>query len=287
MARAVKKNLSGLQVMKTLLVLLQGNFSMQEIVKRLNAGEETPVFNNSVVSKYINTCRACGIDIPKIHNKYFVTNMIFGLDLTCNDVCLLENIQNVVREYMGRKVHKNFNEFVEKLNRFSNKKITRVEKDIQFQSAEYFETAVNEKRKIRLMLLNKDILDCIPIRIAENKGKRFFQVIHNDKEKLIDSDKVSGIEVLNQRFYKNYTDLSVVYVLKGELACRYTIRENEQLVFPTEPGTITISNRGENKELLFSRLLRYDNLCEIITPKSYREEMKQILDSALQNYGEE
>ena len=69
---SLKKNMSSMQVMKTLQVLLQGNFTMQELIKRLNANENTPVFNNSVISKYINTCRYCGIDIPKIHNKYFI-----------------------------------------------------------------------------------------------------------------------------------------------------------------------------------------------------------------------
>lgn len=286
MAKAVKKNLSGIQVMKTLLVLLQGNFSMQEIIARLNQNEKEPVFNNSVISKYINTCRVCGIDIPKIHNKYFVTNMSFGLELTTGDINLLENMQNIIKEHMTNKVHKVFDRFVEKVNRYSNKKIARVEKDVHFQSTEYFESAINEKRKIRLMFKNRIIMDCIPICIAENQGKRYFQVLHNGKEKLVDSNRVAGIEVLTQKYSLNHMDTSVVYVLKGELACRYTIRDNEQLIFPTEPGTITISNRGENKDLLIARLLRYDDKCEILTPKSYRDEMKQILDSALANYGE-
>ena len=46
-----------------------------------------------------------------------------------------------------------------------------------------------------------------------------------------------------------------------------------------------MSNRGENKEILFSRLLRYDDKCEILNPIEYREEMKRILSDALGNYG--
>ena len=57
---SLKKNLSSMQVLKTLQVLLEGNFTMQELIKKLNQNEETPVFNNSVISKYINTCRFCG-----------------------------------------------------------------------------------------------------------------------------------------------------------------------------------------------------------------------------------
>ena len=68
-----KKNLSSMQVIKTLQILLQGDYTMNELIEQLNANESEPIFNNSVVSKYINTCRYCGIEIPKIHNKYFVT----------------------------------------------------------------------------------------------------------------------------------------------------------------------------------------------------------------------
>ena len=66
-----KKNISSMQVLKTLQVLLQGNYTMQELVSILNENENEHLFNNSVISKYINTCRYCGIDIQKIHNKYF------------------------------------------------------------------------------------------------------------------------------------------------------------------------------------------------------------------------
>ena len=51
-----KKNLSSMQVIKTLQILLQGDYTMNELIEQLNANESEPIFNNSVVSKYINTC---------------------------------------------------------------------------------------------------------------------------------------------------------------------------------------------------------------------------------------
>ena len=282
---SLKKNLSSIQVLKTLQVLLQGNYTMQELINKLNTNEETPIFNNSVISKYINTCRYCGIDIPKIHNKYFVASMPFGLELTNTDITLLENLQNAVKENMTSRALKVFDSFVEKLNRYSNKKIARVEKNSYKLTSELFEGAVTDKRKINLMLKNKQILECIPLKMVENKGKTFFNIYYNNKERMIDSSRVSGIEILTQKFIQNFKDPSVIFVLKGDLAKRYTLRENEQLL-EQKTDTITISNRGENKDILFSRLLRYDDKCEIINPKIYRDEMIQILNETLQNYGE-
>ena len=281
-----KKNISSMQVLKTLQVLLQGNYTMQELVSILNENENEPLFNNSVISKYINTCRYCGIDIPKIHNKYFVASMPFGLELDVKDTDLLERLQNIIRQEMSKKNNIMFDGFIEKINRFSNKKISRVEKATYQISVEMFERAIKEKRKIRLMFKNKAIWDCIPLNIAENKGKNFFHVLANGHEKMVDTERVSGIEVLSDKFVKNYSEQVVVFELKTPLAQRYSLRENERLIKPFDGQSITVSNHGEGKEILLSRLLRYDDKCEIINPKIYREEMKEIIDSALRNYGE-
>ena len=282
---SIKKNLSSMQVLKTLQVLLQGNFTMQELIEKLNKNEPEPIFNNSVISKYINTCRYCGIDIPKIHNKYFVASMPFGLELTNEDIDLIENLQNIVKTEMSDKNNKVFDEFVEKINRYSNKKIARVEKDCSPATVELFENAVRDRRKIKLMFKNRQEMVCIPLKMVENKGKTFFNVFFKNRERMIASERISGIQALSDKFVGSFNDTAVIFELSGELATRYTIRENEQLI-ANDGDTITISNRGENKEILFARLLRYDDKCKIITPKSYREEMAHIIDSALQNYGE-
>lgn len=281
-----KKNLSSMQVIKTLQVLLQGDYTMSELIEILNKNENEPVFNNSVVSKYINTCRYCGIEIPKIHNKYFITSMPFGLELTNSDIDLLDNMQNIVKGQMTRRYHKLYDSFIEKLNRYSNKKIARVEKATYKITFELFENAVNDKNKIKLMFKNRMLMECIPLKIVEAKGKTFFNVFYKNRERMIDTARVSGIEVLRQKFIQNFNDEAVIFLIRDDLASRYDLRENEQYTKTDRIGWKAILNRGENKDILISRLMRYDEKCEIVSPQSYREEMKQILDDTLRNYGE-
>ena len=64
------------------------------------------------------------------------------------------------------------------------------------------------------------------------------------------------------------------------------MREHEQLLTDNRPEYITVSNTGENKAALLSRLLRYDTSCEIENPVNYRDEMKAILNNMLSSYGE-
>ena len=126
---AVKKNQSSMQVLKTLKLLLSGDYTMAELIEKLNEKETEPIFNNSVVSKYINTCRQCDIDIPKIQNRYFVAKLPFGLQLRNNEVDIIQKLKNVVDEEMSPNAQKTFQNFVNVLNRYANKKITRIEKD--------------------------------------------------------------------------------------------------------------------------------------------------------------
>ena len=285
--QAVKRNISGMQVIKTLQLLLEDNYTMNELIQKLNENEKEPIFNNSVVSKYINTCRYCGIDIPKIHNRYFVAKLPFGLDLSNRDLELLEILQKFAQEKLTSKAHNIFNHFITGLNKYSNKNIIRVEKKSIKIIQELYNKAVQEKRKVLLMFRAKVVIECIPVAIADYKNKPSFKVIYHNKEKYIAIERISGLELLGKRFVvDDNIEREVVFKLTGGLAKRYAIREHEEILASHLPEYITISNSGENKEELISRLLRYDKDCEIIKPASYREEMKNILNKMLANYGE-
>lgn len=279
-----KKNQSSTQVIKTLRVLMQGNYTMNELIDILNVSEAEPVFNNSVVSKYINTCRYCGIDISKVHNKYYLTTLPFGMDLSFIDIDLLSLLQSYVKVEISKRDSNLINSFTEKITRFSNKKISRVEKKELSLSAELFERAIAKKHKIKLLFKNRDILECIPVGITSEGDKTFFN-IYNKRHRSIDISRLSGVEISDRKYADLFnSNQVVVFKLKPPLAKRYEARENEQIE-ENPDGTIMVRNKNENKEQLFSRLLRYDDKCEIIQPKGYREDMKALIDDMLNNYG--
>lgn len=279
-----KKNLSSIQVMKTLQVLMQGDYSMNDLIEILNQTESEPVFNNSVISKYINTCRYCGLEIPKINNKYYLAKLPFGLDLSWIEIDLLNSIKNYVNDNMSHKQALQINSLVNKISRFSNKYISRTEREGFILSVELFERAIAKKRKIKLIFKNRDILECVPLRVLKEGEKTYF-IVYKNYERKIETSRLSGLELLGQRYIDALDgDQVVVFKLKGGLANRYEARENER-VENNFDGTITVTNKNEKKEVLFSRLLRYDDKCEILHPKGYREDMKDLINDMLKNYG--
>lgn len=282
----VKKNLSSIQVLKTLQVLMQDNYTMTELIEKLNENEDEPIFNNSVISKYINTCRFCGIKIPKIHNKYFVTNLPFGMNLNTKEFTLLTNMQNYVRSSCSKRFNKSFNNFMDKIIRYSNKDIVKIDEEDEDNTRYIFEKAIHDERKICLMFKAKMDMECIPLCIVKHKGKTYFRIYHKGKEKLVSLERIAGLKILNEKFIIDNPSEVVQFKLTGDLAARYQIREHEEII-SNKPGEYKIiSNKGESKIALLSRLMRYDNLCEIIRPQSYRDAMKNLINDTLANYGE-
>ena len=279
-----KKNLSSIQVIKTLQILMQGTFSINDLVAKLNENEKEAVFNNSVISKYINTCRFCGFEIPKINNAYYVAKIPFGLDLSMDDIDLLKSIQHFINEEMSSKSAQLINSVVKKICMFSNKKISKTEKNGFNLSVELFERAIAQQRKIKLIFKNRSEMECVPLSITKEGYKTFFNVFYK-KIRNIDVARLSGIEISGQKSEKVFgLEQVTVFKLKGKLAKRYEAREHERI--DTNPdGTITVTNTNENKEILMSRLLRYEEDCEIVHPLAYRENMKNIINDMLNNYG--
>ena len=110
--QAMKKNQASLQVLKTLKVLLEDNYTMSEIVDRLNSQEKEPIFNNSVVSKYINTCRYCGIEISKIRNRYYVIKMPFGINFDIKELELIKILQDTATSHLSQKMNITFKNII-------------------------------------------------------------------------------------------------------------------------------------------------------------------------------
>lgn len=282
-----KINTSSMQVLKTLQLLLDDNYTMKELVDRLNSNEKTQIFNNNVVSKYINTCRFLGIEILKISNKYIVSNLPFGFSLTNKDIEVLEKINLMAKQSLSINNNRIFDKFLSDLSKYSNKNISRVEVKNLDIIKQIFEKAVNEKRKVALILKSRFSIECIPIGIIKNKDKYSFQIIHELEEKTISIEKVSGVQILDKRFQDDdYKKMVVVFKLKNKLAKRYETRENETIIINNLPEFIVVENIGEPEEVLIKRLMRYDVDCEIISPRYYRNNIKNLLDNILENYGE-
>lgn len=283
--QAIRKNQSALQVLKTLKVLLEGDYTLLELEEKLNEKENEPIFNDYVIRKYINTCRYCGIKIEKINNKYFVKNLSFGINFNETDNNIIEDLDTYTKNNFPSKFYEKFHKIITKICKYSNANLKSETENTSRKIIEEFEKAIENQRKIELTLDARTVIICIPLEVIHHRGRAFFNIINEEGEKLICTNKIIALNILQDRATIKKEEVTVIFKLRGNLSKRYTPREHESVEIGIEPNTILVTNKGENKEILFARLLRYDSCCEILSPKSYRNEMKDLLKNMLSNYG--
>ena len=78
--------------------------------------------------------------------------------------------------------------------------------------------------------------------------------------------------------------MTVVYKLKSRLAKTYKLKEGETSKGLDENGHLVIVNKNEDHRELLKRLMRYGFDCEVISPKSFKAKMKDLINHTLANY---
>ena len=74
---------------------------------------------------------------------------------------------------------------------------------------------------------------------------------------------------------------STTFKLKSPLAQTYKLHQDEKLLEIDIDGNILLLNQKEDRTLLLKRLMRYGACCEVLSPKSLRDEMKELIGDTL------
>lgn len=280
---AKKVNNASLRVLQTLLCLFEQSLTMNELIQKLNIsgfGE----FNNFVLSKYINTCKSCGIDIQKIKNKYTIINFPIGMKFSADEGELLYEIKQFSESLKTDKTEKIINNFLNKLHLPFFKTNSGLLSSKNYRIINLFEKACISKCDIRIIYKDSSFFDCSPTSIKAKNNQVVFNIKNQKESKEINIDDIVDIKFLEQQNENNSEITTVLFELRGQLAKRYQLRENEQIIQIKNNGNIVIANKYEEKNELLRRLLRYDSFCKVIRPLSYVGEMKKIIQKSLNNY---
>ncbi len=281
-----KINVSSLRVLQMLQLLFEKSYSMNELTQALSeiSGERC---TNFLLSKYINTCRFCGIDIRKIDGKYTLLKLPFGIEFSDSVLDLFEKINEYSSKMRLGKNVRAYNSLIAKINRQSGRYYAKVEIPEEDKLIKDFEFALENGWKINIKYRNnaaeEEIL-CEPLEMACD-GYKLAVIVNyqGEKKKILYSD-IEEITVSDIKSSGNLLSTSVIFTLKNALAKRYTLRPDEKVVGISDDGSITVLNKTEDKQSLLNRLLKYDKMCEVISPRMYRKEMKNLIDKTLKNY---
>ncbi len=122
-----------------------------------------------------------------------------------------------------------------------------------------------------------------PLDFYWENNKVYFYFMDNEirKKKMIPVEKIVKI-VPEARIEKLPEAKETIFELYGRLAKIYVLKENERII-DSFSDRLVIANGSCDKEILFRRLLRYDELCKILFSSEDVIKFKKMIQKSLDN----
>ena len=276
-----------MRVLQLLQLLFKQSYTMQELMTAMSelTGERC---TNFLISKYINTCRFCGIDIQKVDGKYTLLKLPFGIEFTENELMLLQDIDTFCANMRASKTVKNLKSLSTKLNQRTNRYYNKIQLPENDKKIECIEFALENGWKIDLFFKenNNEIKAIVePLELTYDNLSLVLHINYNDERKKILFSDIIDVKTSILKASSNPYPTTVVFKLKNILAKRYTLKAGEKVVLTESDGSISVSNKAEDRASLLNRLMKYGDLCEVISPRTCKKEMKNLINKTLKNYG--
>ncbi len=279
-----KVNAASLKVLYTLQLLFERDLTMNELIKYYEL-YHNEYNSNFVMSKYINTCRYCGIDIKKINNKYQIVNFPIGIGFTNNELSLFSELKNCCEKMKIQHLSESMQELLNKINRRAERPISPVSTSvIKDSNIKTFEKACLLSQKVKITFKNDESIQCEPVEVSIGDDKIKLIVFSGNNSKELSPDEIKQVRILPQKSNNKFLPTTVLFEVKGKLAKKYQLRDNEEVMRILSNGDLVIKNRFEDKTKLFHRLMRYGDNCKLVSPKLYVAEMKEFIEETLKNY---
>lgn len=305
MKRSKKISDTSIRVLETLKVLTKESSSIQDIINYFEITDpNNRVYTNEVILKYINTLKVFGFRFSKVKGKYSLLNSPNQFEFSDKELKVVYLIEYLSKIFPEGKIHAEINEFLQELEKnFSNNTRLRAHNfvkpkifDIEFDYSKYskqieeYERYCIDRQRIKVTYRKQNNTE-ISVMVEPNEikyqGHEVYLGVYNQlSAQLQDINLKSIVKVEQLPLKSNSTRMlsSIIFMLKDRLAKSYRLHDGEKLLEIKSDGSILILNQLEDRTLLLRRLMRYGANCEVVSPKTAREDMKEMIQSTLKNY---
>lgn len=300
-----KYNYSCLKIFEMISLFAKKDAEFSEVIQLFsNKDGSLAQKSNVLLNKYLNTLDIFGVKIKKKKNKYYLQKMPFTLNLDEKDLYAVNLIKSAL-SIMPRGKNKEVTEqFLSDLAKRYDAETKNLDKAIDstrnYDLSFYFmkfekrliecEQYCQNKKPIEIVFTNQDgeetELICEPREIKYFENLICFSVYSNLTQRIYDIpvDAIKQIKEFTGYVCKKKKCTTVVFRIKGGLAKRYKLRDWERTSGMQKDGTMLISNSGEDFNTLLIRLFKYQDCCEVLTPKYLRNKLKYVIEKTLKNY---
>lgn len=279
---------SGVKIFLIIEILFSSPKNIEEISNKLL--EYNIKADKKTVSKYLRTLKLFGFEIEKINGRFQVLNsplMIKQKNSGAEIIFLLMEYffekENVEYEILKRKFKNIFD--VEENLKIKNS----IEKTLQLsQSAKKNLELINNlikknKTEINAKYKGKKLkLTIKEIKFAKNGVFLFAKDKNLKNSRHIKINNLENIKPDKTKNLKFKIKEGVNFKIKENLIKNYIVKRGEIANYINNEAIIT--NTYEEKEEIFSRLLKYGTKAEILTPEREKRQFIQKLKSLIEHY---
>ncbi len=279
---------SGVKIFIVLEILFNSPKSIEEISEKLL--EYNIKADKKAISKYLRTIKLFGFDIEKINGKFQVLNSpvqnkqkFLGGDII---FCLLDHFfddKNIEYRILKRKFRNIFDvennikikELIDENFKYSKTVALNIEKINNLIKKNKKEVnAIYKEKKLKLTIKEIKFAKNGVFLYAKDKGLKdnrylklnYIEKIKPDKTRKIKFEQKEGIN----------------FKIKENLIKNYILKKGEQANYIN--GETIITNCYEDKEEIFSRVLKYGTKAEILTPEKERKQFVKKIKGLIKYY---
>lgn len=296
---------TSIRVLETLKFLSKNGSSIQDVIRYFEKKDpNNRVYTNEVILKYINTLKVFGFKFKKEKDKYVMLNTPNQFKFDEKDLKTLLLVKAYSELLPEEKIKTEMHKFFQDLERRFCDETKLLAHNIKKPNAIHFELNYN-KFSEKINEYEKYCLDEQKVKITYKdrhgpkmsiivepneiryKGADVYLRVYNPlSAEIQDINFISIIEIKQLPLKSNPTNMlsSVTFRLKNRLAKAYRLHDGEKLIKVEDDGSTVILNQQEDRTLLLKRLMRYGENCEVISPKTLRAEMSQMIAATISKY---
>ena len=266
---------------------------------------ETRIISVSL-NKHLNTLKLFGLNINKEKGKYYLENSPFNIICTNKELRALALITSWANQLNNaNNTNEEFNKFIHliktRLPQESKNALKEIESSLHTELIHYPQTEAdlikncakycNEDFSIEITFhkTKKKIeqkITAIAQELLFRKNKTHLRALDLKSRQFttIPLRNIISIKQLPTKINSTFsTNKITVMALRGRLARNYKLRPWEYVETKNKEWLIVV-NKDESEEELTKRILKYGDLCKVITPLKMRQKIKNTIDETLALY---
>jgi predicted DNA-binding transcriptional regulator YafY len=298
-----KYNLTSFRVLYILLLLVRyRTLGLEELNSLLLSHPDIgKTFSSETMSRYIQALRHVGCDIQVVRrdgcSAYTLTRCPFPVQITENQQSLLIRLSGLMSDVLDERIPSQFSQVLQKLTwalRMPVEPLFPALRDDASKpppaaySWKDLQRICQEGQRLEINLANTDnlalsrhlLLD--PIRVQQSGQQALLIGIQVDTGHTLrlPASRIERIHQLPSKVQVPVQTVTTSFRLYGRLAKTYRLYPGEKILQKTDKS-IDVLASTTNPDALILRLMKYGELCEVLTPGRIRSEVLRRIQAHL------